>query len=162
MEQYDCPFIAASDAHDVAFSAAHWEFDRTADRLETRMVVEGPDREGWADIALSELDRDNGVVSRERVELAELQGFVQNVGAAMTLIEGCRDLSDRERETLEAVDAGYFDSPRGATLDTLADRFEVSKPAVSKTLRRGQAKTISRVTEVLESLDEEERDGCDG
>lgn len=230
MEQYDCPFIAASDAHDVSFSASHWEFDPAGDRLDTRMVVEGSspgsldsglrvlrdheglrdydlvsrkgpvahvrttidetaamstirdhdgyitgpfhisggrelwhvgfDRDADADTALSLLDRDNeyDVVSRDAVDLTELSGFVQNVGAAMTLIEGCRDLSTRERETLEAaVDGGYFDSPRGETLGGLADRFDVSKPAVSKTLRRGQAKTMARITEVLETL-EEERD----
>ena len=229
MEQYDCPFIAASDAHDVSFAAAHWEYDPAGSRLDTRMVVEGTtpaaldaglrvlrdheglrdydllsrkgavahvrtaidetaamatirdhdgyitgpfhiaggrelwhvgfDRDTDADTALSHLDRDNeyDVVSRESVDLTELSGFVQNAGAAMTLIEGCRDLSARERETLEAaVDGGYFDSPRGETLGTLADRFDVSKPAVSKTLRRGQAKTMARITEVLEELDEGE------
>ena len=41
MEQYDCPFIAASDAHDVRFSSSHWEFDPAGERLDTRMVVEG-------------------------------------------------------------------------------------------------------------------------
>jgi predicted DNA binding protein len=228
MEQYDCPFIAASDAHDVRFSSSHWEFDPAGERLDTRMVVEGAtpaavdgglrvlrdheglceydlvsrrgalahvrttieetaamstirghdgyvtgpfhiaegrelwhvgfDRGGEADGALAALDRDNeyDVVSRESVNLSELSGFVGNVGAAMTLVEGCRELSERERETLEAaVDGGYFDSPRGETLGTLADRFGVSKPAVSKTLRRGQAKTMERVTEVLDELDEE-------
>jgi predicted DNA binding protein len=228
MEQYDCPFIAASDAHDVSFSAAHWEFDPAGERLNTRMVVEGAapdaldgglrvlrdheglreydlvsrrgglahvrttidetaamgtirshdgyvtgpfhiadgrelwhvgfDREGDANGALASLDRDNeyDIVSRDAVDLSELSGFVQNVGAAMTLVEGCRELSERERETLEAaVDGGYFDSPRGETLGTLADRFDVSKPAVSKTLRRGQSKTMARITQVLEELDGE-------
>ncbi|MFD1512780.1 helix-turn-helix domain-containing protein [Halomarina rubra] len=228
MEQYDCPFIAASDGAAVSFCAAHWEFDPTDDRLETRMVVEGAspdavdeglrvlrdhdglreydlisrrgavahvrtaidetaamgtirdhdgyitgpfriadgrelwhvgfDRDGSANAALSALDRDNeyDVVSRDPVDITELSGFVQNVGAAMTLVEGCRDLTPRERETLEAaVDGGYFDSPRGETLGTLADRFDVSKPAVSKTLRRGQAKTMARITQALDEMDEE-------
>ena len=44
VEQYDCPYIAATDDHDVAFSTLNWEFDRTAARLETRMVVDGGDR----------------------------------------------------------------------------------------------------------------------
>ncbi|WP_438267351.1 helix-turn-helix domain-containing protein [Haladaptatus halobius] len=72
----------------------------------------------------------------------------------MALIEGCRDLSNVERETLEhAVKDGYFQSPRSATLGTLADELGVSKPAVSKNLRRGQRKMIERVVEALELLD---------
>ncbi|PSP55785.1 helix-turn-helix domain-containing protein [Halobacteriales archaeon QS_1_67_19] len=109
-----------------------------------------------ADTALAELERDNeyDVLERENTELPEMQGFVQNAGAAMTLIEGCRDLSDVERETLErAVSDGYFESPRGATLGHLADEFDVSKPAVSKNLRRGQQKMIERVIEALDELE---------
>ncbi|MFC6836798.1 helix-turn-helix domain-containing protein [Halomarina ordinaria] len=116
----------------------------------------GFDREDGANGTLAELERQNefDVVARRSVELADLQGFVQNVSAAMTLIEACRDLSETERRTLEAaVDEGYFECPRGATLGTLAERFDVSKSAVSKTLRRGQSKTISRVAEALRALD---------
>ena len=29
VEQYDCPYIATSDDHDVAFSTLTWEFDRS-------------------------------------------------------------------------------------------------------------------------------------
>jgi predicted DNA binding protein len=231
VEQYDCPFIDATDDHGVAFSANHWEFDRGTEQLETRMLVEGHDRgaldaglsalrdhenlrdyrllsrtdnvahvqtvidqteamrvirandgyingpfyiaegselwhvgfddSGRADAALAELDRDNEyeVVARERRDLADVQGLIQNAGAAMTLIEGCQDLSDVERRTLEAaVDDGYFESPRGATLGTLAEEFGVSKPAVSKNLRRGQRKMIQRVVDALHTLDEHDED----
>ena len=226
LEQYDCPFVAATDDAELAFSAVHWEFDTARRQTDSRMVVEAVDRgaldaglavlrdhdnlaaydllsrrdnvahirtsmgqsdamatirdnegyltgpsyvedgselwhvgfddRGEADAALSRLDRDNevDVVARREPDLPELQGFVQNAGAAMTLIEGCRDLSDVERETLEtAVQGGYFQSPRSATLGTLADEFDVSKPAVSKNLRRGQRKMIERVVEALEELD---------
>ncbi|SEO88576.1 Predicted DNA binding protein, contains HTH domain [Halogranum amylolyticum] len=226
IEQYDCPFVAATDECDLAFSAVHWEFDTARRQTDSRMVVEAVDRgalddgldvlrghdgladydllsrrdnvahirtsvgqtdamatirdndgyltgpsyvedgselwhvgfddSGEADAALSRLDRSNEVtvVARREPDLPELQGFVQNVGAAMTLIEGCRDLSDVERQTLEtAVQGGYFQSPRSATLGTLADEFDVSKPAVSKNLRRGQRKMIERVVEAIEELD---------
>ncbi|WP_231186947.1 helix-turn-helix domain-containing protein [Haladaptatus sp. DYF46] len=116
----------------------------------------GFDHEDVAEGALSELEWNNefDVVSRETPDLPDLQNLVQNAGAAMTLIDGCRDLSDVERETLEhAVRDGYFQSPRSATLGTLADEFGVSKPAVSKNLRRGQRKMIQRVVDALELLD---------
>ena len=37
----------------------------------------------------------------------------------------------------------------------IADEFDVSKPAVSKNLRRGQRKMIDRVVAALQDLDEE-------
>lgn len=228
VEQYDCPFIETTADHGVSFSAVHWDFDQRTRELETRMVVEGEDREqlsngldtlrdhgnmndcslvarrdnvaqirtviaetdamatirgndgyitgpfyiedasevwhvgfdrsGDADAALSELDRNNeyDVVERTDTTLPEMGDLVQNAGAAMTLIEGCQDLSDTERETLEAaVSSGYFETPRDADLGALADEFGVSKPAVSKNLRRGQGKMIERIVEVLSDIETE-------
>ncbi|WP_248909730.1 helix-turn-helix domain-containing protein [Halocatena marina] len=228
VEQYDCPYIAATDEHDVAFSTLNWEFDRTAETLETRMVVDGSDRatldaglgtlpehdqileyelvakregvarirsvipmtdamdviqthngyisgpfhiesgsERWqvsfdsekhAEGALSALAADNEftVEAREELRLGEMQGYAQSVGAAMTLVDGCRDLSKTERRTLEAaVDGGYFNRPRDTDLGRLASEFGVSKPAVSNNLRRGQERVLSRVVDVLDDIDDE-------
>ncbi|WP_436924472.1 helix-turn-helix domain-containing protein [Halosimplex amylolyticum] len=116
----------------------------------------GFDRPRQADDTLAELERDNefDVVERTNAALPDMQDLVQNAGAAMTLIEGCEDLSETERETLEtAVSSGYFESPRDATLGTLAEEFDVSKPAVSKNLRRGQRKMIQRVVDALDELE---------
>ncbi len=94
-------------------------------------------------------------LSATSATLPQLQDLVQNVGAAMTLVDGCRDLSDIERETLEtAVYGGYFESPRDATLGSLAEEFDVSKPAVSKNLRRGERKMIERVVEALDDIED--------
>ncbi len=117
----------------------------------------GFDDRGDEDGTLAALDRRNefDVIEREEPQLPELQQFVQNAGAAMTLVEGCQDLSPVERQTLEAAATeGYFESPRSATLGTLADKFDVSKPAVSKNLRRGQRKMLQRVVDALEELDD--------
>jgi predicted DNA binding protein len=116
----------------------------------------GFDRSSDADTALSELDRNNeyDVVERTDASLPEMNDLVQNAGAAMTLIEGCQDLSDTERETLEAaVSNGYFETPRDGDLGTLAEEFGVSKPAVSKNLRRGQRKMIQRVVSALNEIE---------
>ena len=116
----------------------------------------GFDRSQQADATLSELERNNefDVVERTDTTLPDMQDLVQNAGAAMTLIQGCEDLSETERETLEAaVSSGYFESPRDATLGTLADEFNVSKPAVSKNLRRGQRKMIQRVVDALDDIE---------
>jgi predicted DNA binding protein len=120
----------------------------------------GFDREVTADKTLVALDRANELDVVERKSVAPMtSGFVQNVGAAMTLVEGCRDLSETERRTLEAaVDRGYFESPRGASLGDLADEFGVSKTAVSKNLRRAEGKAMGRVSEALSEMDEGKND----
>lgn len=101
----------------------------------------GFDRGRDADDALSDLDRDNEFEVLERSAASFPDDSAAEAGAAMTLIEGCRDLSETERETLEeAVSSGYFESPRDATLGSLAEEFGVSKPAVSENLRRGSAR----------------------
>lgn len=229
MEQYDCPFIDTTADNEVSFSAYQWDFDQKRRALETRLIVEGDDRNeldaglrtlrehpnmndyvliarqgdvahirtvieetdamqtirgndgyitgpffieggseiwhvgfdqtGVADGALAELERNNeyDVVEREHVAFPDLQQLVQNAGAAMTLIEGCQDLSGVERRTLErAVDGGYFETPRDATLGELADEFDVSKPAVSKNLRRGQQRLLEHVMEAQEAIEDED------
>jgi predicted DNA binding protein len=119
----------------------------------------GFDTEASANGALSALDADNEftVETRDELCLPDMQGYAQTVGAAMTLVEGCRDLSETERQTLEAaVNRGYFERPRDANLASLADEFGVSKAAVSNNLRRGQERVLSRVVDALDSLDEDE------
>jgi predicted DNA binding protein len=116
----------------------------------------GFDRSREVEDALSDLERENefDVLERNDQSLPDMQQLIQNAGAAMTLIEGCEDLSNVERQTLErAVESGYFRSPRDADLGTLADEFDVSKPAVSKNLRRGQRKMIERVIDALDDLE---------
>src|SRR6056297_1929592 len=84
------------------------------------------------DRALAGLEVNNefDILSRERLRLDTLQRFARNADAAATLVEGCSDLSEVERETLTtAVEQGYFDTPRNGTLETIADEFGVSAPA---------------------------------
>ncbi len=109
-----------------------------------------------ADVTLSDLEKNNefDILSRTQSSLPDLQSLVRNAHPALRLIDGCKDLSDTERETLEAaVHGGYFESPRQATLGTLADEFDISKPAVSKNLRRGEQKVISSVVQAMDDLD---------
>ncbi|NHN43418.1 helix-turn-helix domain-containing protein [Halorubellus sp. JP-L1] len=126
-----------------------------ADGSETWHV--GFDQASKADGTLSELEKDNefDVVERDEVTLPQMNDVVQNAAAAMTLVDGCRDLSDVERQTLEsAASGGYFESPRQTNLGDLAEEFDVSKPAVSKNLRRGERKMVERVVDALSELDD--------
>lgn len=54
-------------------------------------------------------------------------------------------LTPTERETIErAVEAGYYDQPRRATLSDLTESFEVSEAAVSKRLRSAERKLVTQ------------------
>jgi len=116
----------------------------------------GFDEERVADDTLSDLERNNEftVESRESLGTDELFDLLENAEPAMTLLEGCRGLSSVERDTLStAAEQGYFEDPRGATLQSLADEFDISDTAVSKNLRRGERKVVRRVVEALGDLE---------
>jgi len=115
----------------------------------------GFDRSDVADTALSELDRNNEftVESRETLHLEDYYELMGNVDAATSMLAGLRVLSETERETLQtAVSGGYFQTPRDATLSTLAEEFDISKMAVSQNLRRGQRKLLGHVVDAMDEL----------
>ncbi len=110
-----------------------------------------------ADETLSELDRKNefGIISREKLDDVLTQESIRSVVAGLDLVSACRSLTDVEQKTLEAaVEHGYFETPRGTTLDALANEFDVSAPAVSKNIRRGQKKIMRSAVQTLETIDE--------
>jgi len=70
----------------------------------------------------------------------ELVSLVESGG------EGGEDLlTDTQREMLEAaVREGYFEVPRGCTLEEVADEMGVDKSTASGVLRRGEARVVKR------------------
>jgi len=116
----------------------------------------GFDRARDASDALSELDRDNEyeVEQEERVDVEDFFEVLGNVDSLHSLLGTLQDLTDTEQDTLEAaVEGGYFNSPRGTTLEELSDAFDISKMGASKNLRRGQRKVLEEVVELLADLD---------
>lgn len=56
------------------------------------------------------------------------------------------DLTDEQREALLlALRRGYFATPRGTTMDDLADELGISQQAFSERLRRGEEKVLQNV-----------------
>jgi len=51
---------------------------------------------------------------------------------------------DQKKTLVMAYSRGYFDSPRGATQDDLADEFGISRQAVSSRLQRGIRRLVAR------------------
>jgi predicted DNA binding protein len=117
----------------------------------------GFDDGGTADETLYALDKNNDfqVEQRRDLELDQLFDVMHNAGAATALLDAARSLSKVEEETVRrAADAGYFETPRDATLSTLAEEFDVSTTAVSKNMRRGEKKVLRGLVEALEHVDE--------
>jgi predicted DNA binding protein len=57
--------------------------------------------------------------------------------------QGSYDLTDAQREALVlAYERGYFDSPRSASLQDLADELGITQQSVSSRLRRGHRRLV--------------------
>ncbi|MFC4544271.1 helix-turn-helix domain-containing protein [Halosolutus amylolyticus] len=111
------------------------------------------------DRALAELERHNdySVEGRDQFGPTTLFDLLENSDSATALLEGCRSLTETERETFEVATArGYYETPRDTTLDDLADHFDVSKTAVSMNLRRGERKILKAALTALDQLDDTE------
>lgn len=84
-------------------------------------------------------DRDSFVEFQEVFEEQGIPIDLTRLYDLEELIEGThRDLTPDQRETLlTAYREGYFDRPQGATQADLAEKFGISRRAVSERLRRG-------------------------
>jgi len=60
-----------------------------------------------------------------------------------SIVSGSYGLTETQREAiLVALETGYFDEPRGATLGEVARRLDISQPAASGLLRRGLKRLV--------------------
>jgi len=88
----------------------------------------------------------------DRTDLIHLWDYAQQHDVAIDLLRvneydslGTTDagLTDSQREALlVALEAGYFEEPRNATLSEVAADLEISQPAASGLLRRGTKRLI--------------------
>ena len=60
-----------------------------------------------------------------------------------SIVSGSYGLTETQREAiLVALETGYFDEPRGATLGEVARHLDISQPAASGLLRRGLKRLV--------------------
>ncbi|ELY87657.1 bacterio-opsin activator HTH domain-containing protein [Natrialba hulunbeirensis JCM 10989] len=112
---------------------------------------------------LSDHDDEFEVHDRQRLDPETVLADVRADAVGTTVLEGARQLTATERETIRrAVAGGYYAVPRTATLGDLATDLGVSDAAVSKTLRRAEQKLLAPMVGVLESTAESQvgRLGC--
>ncbi|WP_226481371.1 helix-turn-helix domain-containing protein [Natrinema amylolyticum] len=119
----------------------------------------GFDADEDEDRTLAELERHNdfSVENRDQFGPSTLFDLLENSESAMQLLEGCRSLTETERETFEVASRnGYYETPRETTLDELADHFDISKTAVSMNLRRSERKVLQAALGALDQMDGED------
>lgn len=117
----------------------------------------GFDRERAADGALAALERNNEftVESRDTLSFADYFDGIENVDAAKGVLDAVRGLTDTERETVvRALEAGYYDAPRDATVTDLAKEFDVSTTDISKNIRRGERKLLAVLVDAVDNVEE--------
>lgn len=106
---------------------------------------------------LAELERNNefAIEEREHFDATSLFDLLENSQSALHLLDGCRSLTETERQTLQRASMrGYYETPRNTTLEHLAGEFDISKAAVSGNLRRGERKILDAAVEAINRLDD--------
>ena len=108
------------------------------------------------------LDIEDGVatveVTGEHERVAEMGRRLSDLGLRYEVervrqrVDPARLLTDRQRELLlAAVDLGYYDVPRRATLTEVADHVGIAKSTCSETLQRVQRTVIREFVDDLPS-----------
>lgn len=128
----DCPFRA--------FYLEGWiprVVNVTGDTIQLRTYL--PDREALTALvdALKQRTTDLEIKRLTRIELDE--DCAQQNTTRLELTE----LTETQRQTaITAVNAGYYDSPRGTSLGAIADELGISKAALSRRLNTVEAKIM--------------------
>ncbi|WP_254864812.1 helix-turn-helix domain-containing protein [Halovivax gelatinilyticus] len=121
----------------------------------------GFDDESDAEAALCHLDDQPEayeVHSRTRLDPATVLENLRADAVGTTVLDGSRRVTPTERETIRlAVESGYYEVPREATLGDLATTLDVSDAAISKTLRRAERKLLAPTVAALAATDDVNR-----
>ena len=112
-------------------------FERTS-RNKVIVTVQIPDRETLRTL-ISRLRATDATVS--------VQGITQSTsGKAGSIQLDVGEVTDKQMEALEAaVETGYYESPRQADLEVLAERLGVSKSAVSQRLKAVESRLARKL-----------------
>lgn len=167
MEQYDCPFIDTTADHPVTFSAIHWQYDTLRDELETRLVVEGDDREALANGLSTLREHPNmyeyDLFSREG-QSAVIRTVIDQTNAMQTIREGGGyitgpffirdgeelwqvgfDSNDRADDTLSALDRDNEFTVQERRNHELGDLFDLVQNAGAATQLLDACRDLSDV-----------------
>ncbi|WP_227354516.1 helix-turn-helix domain-containing protein [Haladaptatus salinisoli] len=94
-------------------------------------------------------NRDSLSATYDFCEESGLSLDVRNIYEMSETRHGLFGLTEDQHETLlMALEAGYYDVPRGSTADELADSLDISHQAVSERLRRGHRSLVKNALAV--------------
>lgn len=133
---------------DVALFRAEWHPDAALVRRLTDVEVTIVETVGTADHWRFEVRTENRETFADFQAAFEEQGIPISLDRLYDLDEalgqGDGPLTPKQRETLlAAYRDGYFDSPRAASQQDLAEEFGVSRRAVAERLRRGTRNLVA-------------------
>lgn len=104
-----------------------------------------------ASILLPDRETLRHLVSRLREVGAgvDVYGITQsNVDGNESFTMDITDVTDKQREAvMVAIETGYYNTPREADLDDLADRLDISKSAVSQRLKAIESKLVHKLVD---------------
>lgn len=101
-----------------------------------------PDRESLSEV-IDDLERTATEFSVRRLRCIDRNGIG---GKCKEVTFDLSGLTEKQRVTANrAVEAGYYDEPRGTSLERLAEEMGVSKSALSQRLRSVETKLLKRV-----------------
>jgi predicted DNA binding protein len=133
-----------SDLDDRTLARVHWQDGETetpvSDAIESHgaVVVEATGTEAGWQVLLRFLNATSVAAFYQECRRRGIDVGLDRVGGSVPDGEDRHGLSAPQQETLQvAFETGYFEIPRGTTLEALADELGVSEQAVSERLRRG-------------------------
>lgn len=101
----------------------------------------------------AELDADREIQVISKTEVDERKNPLDMLFSTNRLFDG---LTDRQLEALRvALDAGYFEQPRKATVEELAAKTTVARPTYEEHLRKAQNKLVSNVGQFVRLFTEQ-------
>lgn len=111
--------------------------------LEMPFVIEDGEAE-WEITA----PRDRLSALAEQLDAFDITYHVERIGERF---DPDRLLTDRQQRLIRtAVEAGYYDTPRGCSLTELAEEAGLAKSTVSETLHRAEGRIVKRFVEEME------------
>jgi len=132
-----------SDIESECFCLVFHEVDcvPSIERVQGNRIVVSvllPDRETLREIVRRLRDSGSSV---------DVYGITQSNGeSSESAVMDLTDITDKQREALTvAVEEGYYETPREADLEVLADRLDISKSAVSQRLKSIESKLIHKL-----------------
>ncbi|QSX00236.1 helix-turn-helix domain-containing protein [Haloterrigena alkaliphila] len=119
------------------------EFEDGTVRLSDELLADGGSllemwgTNGWWQVRVRFRDRDALCDAYDRLEASGIAVDLRRVSDVTGVVEGETRLTPEQHEALEAaLEHGYFEIPRGISMEELADELGISHQALSERFRR--------------------------